>query len=247
MAVRIRLKRMGAKKDVYKRQVEEEDIYRFPNFSVEMETGTGKTYVYLRSIFELNRRYGFTKFIIVVPSVAIREGVLSSIELMQDHLKGLYDQVPFDHFVYSSADLSRVRQFAVSNEIQIMIINIQAVSYTHLDVYKRQALYFEEEMDKLNRWAEDRRKSHKYTLKIYDDRLAGLKKEARLAPNLPEKIEIQKKIRSLDKKRDAAWREYDQAARQIERQKDELIDRVGARLQQEIEEETLFTIRWKLV
>lgn len=106
--------------------VEEEDIYRFPNFSVEMETGTGKTYVYLRSIFELNRRYGFTKFIIVVPSVAIREGVLSSIELMRDHLKGLYDQVPFDHFVYSSADLSRVRQFAVSNEIQIMIINIQA-------------------------------------------------------------------------------------------------------------------------
>lgn len=114
-------------------------------------------------------------------------------------------------------------------------------------ISERNALYFEEEMDKLNRWAEDRRKSHKYTLKIYDDRLAGLKKEARLAPNLPEKIEIQKRIRSLDKRRDAAWREYDQAARQIERQKDELIDRVEARLQQEIEEETLFTIRWKLV
>lgn len=106
--------------------VEEDDTYRLPNFSVEMETGTGKTYVYLRTIFELNLKYGFTKFIIVVPSVAIREGVLSSIELMRDHLKGLYDHVPFDHFVYSSADLSRVRQFAVSNEIQIMIINIQA-------------------------------------------------------------------------------------------------------------------------
>ncbi len=100
--------------------------YAFPNFSVEMETGTGKTYVYLRTIFELNRKYGFTKFIIVVPSVAIREGVLSSIKIMGDHLKGLYDNVAFDSFVYNSRDLSRVRQFAASNEIQIMIINIQA-------------------------------------------------------------------------------------------------------------------------
>ena len=105
---------------------EDDDTYSFPNFSVEMETGTGKTYVYLRSIYELNRKYGFKKFIIVVPSVAIREGVLSSIDIMREHFKGLYDNVPFDHFVYSSGDLSKVRQFAVSNEIQIMIINIQA-------------------------------------------------------------------------------------------------------------------------
>jgi len=105
---------------------EEEDTYRFPNFSIEMETGTGKTYVYLRSIFELNRKYGFKKFIIVVPSVAIREGVLSSIDIMREHFQALFDNVPFDHFVYNSSDLSKVRQFAVSNEIQIMIINIQA-------------------------------------------------------------------------------------------------------------------------
>ena len=57
------------------------------HFSVEMETGTGKTYVYLRTIFELNKRYGFTKFVIVVPNVAIREGVLASIELSRDHLR----------------------------------------------------------------------------------------------------------------------------------------------------------------
>jgi type III restriction enzyme len=106
--------------------IEKGDTYEFPNFSVEMETGTGKTYVYLRTLFELNRKYGFKKFIVVVPSVAIREGVLSSIDLMRDHFKGLYDNVPFDHFVYNSKDLSKVRQFAVSNEIQIMIINIQA-------------------------------------------------------------------------------------------------------------------------
>lgn len=97
-----------------------------PNFSVEMETGTGKTYVYLRSIFELNKLYGFRKFIIVVPSVPIREGVLSSIELMRDHFLALYDNVPFSHFVYNSKDLSKVRQFAIDNTIQLMIINVQA-------------------------------------------------------------------------------------------------------------------------
>ena len=104
----------------------ESDNYTFPNFSIEMETGTGKTYVYLRTIFELNKLYGFKKFIIVVPSVAIREGVTTSIKLMRDHFKGLYNNVAFDDFVYQSKDLSRVRQFAVNNEVQIMVINIQA-------------------------------------------------------------------------------------------------------------------------
>lgn len=106
--------------------VEEGGPYEFPNFSVEMETGTGKTYVYLRTIFELNQLYGLRKFIIVVPSVAIREGVTTSLKLMRDHFRGLYDNVAFDSFVYNSKDLSRVRQFAVNNEIQIMVINIQA-------------------------------------------------------------------------------------------------------------------------
>ncbi len=106
--------------------VEEGSPYEFPNFSIEMETGTGKTYVYLRTIFELNQLYGLRKFIIVVPSVAIREGVTTSLKLMREHFRGLYDNVAFDSFVYNSKDLSRVRQFAVNNEIQIMVINIQA-------------------------------------------------------------------------------------------------------------------------
>ncbi len=97
-----------------------------PHFSIEMETGTGKTYVYLRSIFELNKIYGFTKFIIVVPSVAIREGTTKSIDIMHEHLKGLYDKVPFDAFVYDSKNLGQVRRFSSSNKIQIMVINIQA-------------------------------------------------------------------------------------------------------------------------
>lgn len=125
------------------------DAYSFSNFSVEMETGTGKTYVYLRTIFELNRKYDYKKFIIVVPSVAIREGVLSSIDIMGEHLRGLYDNVPFDHFVYNSKDLSKVRQFAVSKEIQIMIINIQAFQKDAGDIEDFSKLS-DEERKKLN-------------------------------------------------------------------------------------------------
>lgn len=117
-------------------------------FSVEMETGTGKTYVYLRSIFELNKNYGLKKFIIVVPSVAIREGVLKSIELMRDHFRTLYNNVPFDSFVYDSSRLGKVRQFTSSNQIQIMIINIQSFQKDVPD--KDTAEMTDEELKKLN-------------------------------------------------------------------------------------------------
>lgn len=96
------------------------------SFCVEMETGTGKTYVYTKSIFELHKRYGFTKFIIVVPSVAIREGVYKSFEITADHFGNQYDNVPCRFFIYNSAKLSDVRQFATSANIEIMIINIDA-------------------------------------------------------------------------------------------------------------------------
>jgi type III restriction enzyme len=97
-----------------------------PHFSVEMETGTGKTYVYLRTIFELSHRFGFQKFIIVVPSVAIREGVLKNIEITGEHFRALYNNLPFEHFVYDAKKANRLRQFAVSNTLQILIINIDA-------------------------------------------------------------------------------------------------------------------------
>ena len=96
------------------------------NFAVEMETGTGKTYVYLRTIFELNDKYGFKKFIIVVPSVAIREGVLKSIDMMKEHFQELYNNIPFDHFVYDSKRVNGLRGFAAANQMQIMIINIDS-------------------------------------------------------------------------------------------------------------------------
>ena len=98
------------------------------DFTVEMETGTGKTYVYLRTIFELNKRYGFTKFVIVVPSVAIKEGVYHTIETAAEHLKGLYAGTPFDFFIYDSAKLGQVRNFATSPQIQIMVMTVGAIN-----------------------------------------------------------------------------------------------------------------------
>lgn len=95
------------------------------NFSVEMETGTGKTYVYLRTIFELNQKYNYKKFIIVVPSVAIREGVKNSLDTMREHFFELYN-TRVHAFVYDSSKLIAVNNFATSNTLEIMIINIDA-------------------------------------------------------------------------------------------------------------------------
>ncbi|HEY5536081.1 MAG TPA: DEAD/DEAH box helicase family protein [Ignavibacteria bacterium] len=96
------------------------------NFSVEMETGTGKTYVYLRTIYELNKLYGFKKFVIVVPSIAIREGVLKNLQITEDHFQNLYDKVQVTSDVYDSKKVSNLRGFASANSIQILVINIDS-------------------------------------------------------------------------------------------------------------------------
>ncbi|MEI6491103.1 MAG: DEAD/DEAH box helicase family protein [Verrucomicrobiota bacterium] len=109
------------------------------NFSVEMETGTGKTYVYLRTIYELHREYGWKKFVIVVPSVAIREGVLQSLRTMREHFDTLYNNTPLDSWVYDSAQVSRLRQFAVSNQLQVLVMNIQAFDKKDVAVVHRES------------------------------------------------------------------------------------------------------------
>lgn len=96
------------------------------DFSIEMETGTGKTYVYLRTIMEMNRQYGFTKFIIVVPSIPIKEGVYKSLQITESHLKEHYNNIPYKYFIYDSSNLPDVRDFAVNDQLQIMVINIDA-------------------------------------------------------------------------------------------------------------------------
>jgi len=103
---------------------------------------TGKTYVYTKTIFELNKQYGFTKFIIVVPSVAIREGVYKSFQITADHFARDYDDVPVRCFIYNSKDLSNVRLFATSSEIEIMIINI--------DAFKKSENIINQAQDRLN-------------------------------------------------------------------------------------------------
>ncbi len=99
---------------------------RFPNFSVEMETGTGKTYVYLRTAHDLFRKFGLRKFIVVVPSIAVREGVLKTLKITDKHLKELYGNPPYRFSVYDSANLSQVRTFALSDGLEILVMTIDA-------------------------------------------------------------------------------------------------------------------------
>jgi type III restriction enzyme len=122
-----------------------------PHFSVEMETGTGKTYVYLRTILELCRRYRFQKFIIVVPSVAIREGVLKNLEITAEHFRALYNNLAFEHFVYDAKKVNRLRQFATSNTLQILVINIDAFrrNFTGTEEEQRSNVIYKES-DKLS-------------------------------------------------------------------------------------------------
>jgi type III restriction enzyme len=118
------------------------------DFSIEMETGTGKTYVYLRSIMEMNKRFGFTKFIIVVPSIPIKEGVYKSLQMTEEHFKMHYNNIDYKYFIYNSSDLSEIRDFAVNDKLQIMVINIQAFSQD-LDESKNTSRILLEYNDKL--------------------------------------------------------------------------------------------------
>lgn len=100
----------------------------FMNYSIEMETGTGKTYTYIKTMYELNKAYGWSKFIVMTPSIAIREGVLKSFQITEDHFQELYGK-KIRYFVYNSnnsSNLSNINNFAEDNNIQVMIINYQA-------------------------------------------------------------------------------------------------------------------------
>jgi type III restriction enzyme len=105
------------------------------NLEVEMETGTGKTYVYIKTMFELNKRYGWNKFIIVVPSIAIREGVYQSFELTKKHFQEQYDTQILP-FIYNSKSLHEIENYSSSSDINVMIINIQAFNARRKDARK---------------------------------------------------------------------------------------------------------------
>lgn len=102
------------------------ESWRHPNFTVEMETGTGKTYVYLRTIHELRKRFGFGKFVVVVPSVAIYEGVIKTFEMTQAHFAALYGNERINLVKYDGSQLSRLRPFATSTFAEILLITLDS-------------------------------------------------------------------------------------------------------------------------
>ena len=110
------------------------------NFSIEMETGTGKTYVYLRTIHELHQHYGWKKFIIVVPSVAIREGVLKNLAITREHFADLYNKPEMDYCVWDSKKTGQAREFATNDTLQIMVITIDSFAKAQ-NVMNRQSDY----------------------------------------------------------------------------------------------------------
>jgi type III restriction enzyme len=112
------------------------ESWRYPNFTVEMETGTGKTYVYLRTIFELRQRYGFSKFVIVVPSIAIYEGVIKNYQITRAHFRALYGNEPVNLTQYDGSQLSRLRAYAASAFTEILVITLDAFNKITNNLYK---------------------------------------------------------------------------------------------------------------
>lgn len=112
------------------------DSHDFPQFTVEMETGTGKTYVYLRTIYELNKHYGFTKFIVVVPSIAIYEGVFKTDLITRSHFASLYDNNTLNLIPYDGSRPGQVRNFANSSQIQVLLMTIDSFNKKSNNFYK---------------------------------------------------------------------------------------------------------------
>lgn len=112
------------------------DTYSYPSFSIEMETGTGKTYVYLRSILELNQKYGFSKFIIVVPSIAIYQGVKKSFEITRDHFRAIYGNDRVDLKAYDGAKPQKVKAFATNKNVEILLITLASFNSKKNNLYK---------------------------------------------------------------------------------------------------------------
>lgn len=117
------------------------------NLTIEMETGVGKTYTYIKTMYELNKHYGWSKFVIVVPSIAIREGVYKSFQITQEHFAEEYGK-KIQYFIYDSSKLSKIDTFATDNSIHVMIINSQAFN-ARTKAARR--IYVESEAFKLRR------------------------------------------------------------------------------------------------
>jgi type III restriction enzyme len=112
------------------------DSWRHPSFTIEMETGTGKTYVALRTIYELRKRYGFSKFIVVVPSIAIYEGWIKNFNITRDHFRALYENETVNLIEYDGSRLSQLRAFATSTFVEILVITLDSFNKTSNVIFK---------------------------------------------------------------------------------------------------------------
>ena len=138
---------------------------------------------------------------------------------------------------------------AIPPEVEAKLDDVTAHAQTTLleELGTRNGQWFDTEMEKLDRWAEDRRSSLKAELDELDEALKVGRKAARMSPNLPEKLERQREVRKLEGRRDDAWRAFDQASRDLDKQKDTLLDQIAKRLEQHVDKEMLFTIHWRVV
>jgi len=140
-------------------------------------------------------------------------------------------------------------ELAVTADVETRLNDLQTVQQKVIleALTKRNADWFDIEMDKLEHWADDRRASLKAELDELDEAIKETRKAARLAPNLPEKLDRQQALRKLEAKRDEAWRNYDAASREVDKKKDKILDEISQRLEQDTRNEVLFTFRWKII
>lgn len=157
--------------------------------------------------------------------------------LAEDQCRRLFDLPGIVSGIAQAADVPEARLEEASLQVRQELLADQA---------GRNGAWFDQEMDKLDRWVEDRRASLKSELADLDDRLKEARKAARQAPTLPEKLERQREIRTLEGRRDEAWRAFDAASREVDRQKDAVLDEISRRLTQTTEYENLFFLRWTL-
>jgi superfamily II DNA/RNA helicase len=134
------------------------------------------------------------------------------------------------------------------NDVEAMETQFESIKKTIVhDLTEKNTNYFDDEMDKLGKWGDDKKTTLRQTLKDLDDKIKILKKDVRLTGSLQDKLKKQKEIRSLDAKRDQAWKEYEDKKKDIDVQVDKLIDRIQAKMEQQVEVEKIFTIRWRVI
>jgi hypothetical protein len=159
----------------------------------------------------------------------------------------LLDETQCRRFFDLSGEESQKTELPANIQARLVEVTMRRQQEVLDEIASKNGQWFDIEMDKLDRWAEDRRTALKAELDELDQQMKEMKKAARLAPTLPDKLERQRALRKLETRRDEAWRNYDDASRAIDQQKDALLDEISHRLRQKTEQTTLFTLRWGLV